>query len=168
MRVARQEEAWGKVLDEVTKGYIQWKYRSPADAEPNAPTGPSADAEQPEQTYAYGVDAYDIFTRTARLTIQRRADSISPAIDLIRHGYLAKSPTKPTVAVAITTLELLYRLRQRKPSFSIEAFAKVVCDYYNVGLYDPRSDVPDLICARYLIVATYERSSQIHSRCICA
>ena len=133
MRVVRQEEAWGKVLDEVTKGFIQWKYQSPADVESDAPR-PSAEAERPEQTYVYRVDAYDIFTRAAQLTVQRRADSISPAIDLIRHGYLAKSPTKPTVAVAIATLELLYRLRQRKPSFSIEAFAKVVCDYYNVRL----------------------------------
>ncbi|KAI0083236.1 hypothetical protein BDY19DRAFT_987949 [Irpex rosettiformis] len=130
VRVARQEEAWGRVLDEVIKAYVCWKYQSPDEVESIA-SGRSADNE-PEQTYDYTVGVYDIFTRTTQLTIQRKGDSISPAIDLIRHGYLAKSPTRPSVAVAIATLELLYRLRQRKPSYSIEAFAKVVCDYYNI------------------------------------
>ena len=51
----------------------------------------------------------------------------------MEHGYLAKSPTKPQVAVSIRTLELLYRIRNRKSSFSIEAFAKLVCDYYMVS-----------------------------------
>lgn len=132
--MTRQEEAWGSVLDEVIKMYIAWKYPPLQHIVPEPP----AEAEQPDrdppQTYAYSVGVYDIFTLTERLTIQRSADSISPAIDLMRHGYLAKTPIRPTVAVAVATLQLLYRLRQCKPSYSIEAFTKVVCDYYNVCL----------------------------------
>ncbi|KAI0083731.1 hypothetical protein BDY19DRAFT_899813 [Irpex rosettiformis] len=86
----------------------------------------------PAGSLVYTVDVYNIYSLARSLTVQRPSDSISPALDLMRHGYLAKSPTKPTVAVSISTLELLYRLRQRKASFSIEAFAKVVCDFYNM------------------------------------
>ncbi|KAI0684178.1 hypothetical protein BC835DRAFT_1409208 [Cytidiella melzeri] len=50
----------------------------------------------------------------------------------MRHGFLAKSPSKPTIAISLKTLELLYRLRQRKASYSIEAFTKVLCDYYQM------------------------------------
>ncbi|KAI0346613.1 hypothetical protein BDW22DRAFT_1462444 [Trametopsis cervina] len=62
----------------------------------------------------------------------RDAGRISPALDLMRHGFLAKTPTRPTAAVSVKTLELLYRLRQRKASYSIEAFTKVLCDYYQI------------------------------------
>ena len=80
----------------------------------------------------YHVQIYDIHTLKSSLTILRPAHSTSAALDLLDHGYIAKTPGRPEVAVAVKTLELLYRLRQRKASFSIEAFAKVVCDYYQV------------------------------------
>ncbi|KAI0686688.1 hypothetical protein BC835DRAFT_1417541 [Cytidiella melzeri] len=50
----------------------------------------------------------------------------------MRYGYLAKTSSRPTVAISLKTLELLYRLRQRKASYSVEAFAKVLCDYYQI------------------------------------
>jgi hypothetical protein len=80
----------------------------------------------------YTVNVFCLFSLEDQVTINRRPDSTSPAIDLTRHGYLAKTPTRPNVAVSIKTLELLYRLRQRKASYSIEAFTKVICDYYQV------------------------------------
>ncbi|KAI0338442.1 hypothetical protein BDW22DRAFT_1337893, partial [Trametopsis cervina] len=80
----------------------------------------------------YTVAIFDIFTGAREFTVHRPPDSLSPAIDLMRHGYIAKSPTSPNIAVSVKTLDLLYRLRQRKPSYSIEAFVKVVCDFYNI------------------------------------
>ncbi|KAI0701463.1 hypothetical protein BC835DRAFT_1404505 [Cytidiella melzeri] len=77
-------------------------------------------------------DAEDLGVHETFVEAIQDMNSISPALDLMRNGYVAKSPSKPTVAVSIDTLALLYRLRQRKPSYSIEAFAKVVCDYYNM------------------------------------
>lgn len=84
--------------------------------------------------YPYTVFVLDIYTLKAEVTVERDPASLSPALDLIAHGYVAKTPVRPTVAVSIATLELLYRLRQRKASFSFEAFTKVVCDYYKVSL----------------------------------
>ena len=86
------------------------------------------------------INVYDLWTLQSTLSITRDASSLSPALDIMAHGFIAKTPVRPTVAVSIRTLQLLYRLRQRKASLSIEAFAKVVCDYYNVSL-PPFSEV---------------------------
>jgi hypothetical protein len=78
-------------------------------------------------------DVFDLFSLESQGRVVRQPDSVSPALDLMQHGYVAKTPGKPQVAVTVRTLELLYRLRNRKASFSIEAFAKVICDYYSVN-----------------------------------
>lgn len=83
--------------------------------------------------YEWTVDqAIDLFTLTESVTIDRPADSTSVAVDLMRNGWVAKTPENPGAAVSVKTLELFHRLRQRKPSFSAEALTKVICDYYKV------------------------------------
>lgn len=99
---------------------------------PEDPTPTDAHQEAQSVVYPYTVDLYDIFSRKRQVTVFRDPQSISPALDLLRHGYLAKTPGRPTVAVAIETLELLHRLRLRCPSLSVEAFARTVLDYYSV------------------------------------
>ncbi|KAI0681926.1 hypothetical protein BC835DRAFT_1311737, partial [Cytidiella melzeri] len=140
-RVVRQQEAWGKVFDLVTQEYLTWRRSSGSQGDDIAPE-PQPDSDEAElrpgnkpeplTDYLYTVNVFNIDTLARLLTVHQRADSISPALDLMRNGYVAKSPSKPTVAVSINTLALLYQLRQRKPLYSIEAFAKVVCDYYNM------------------------------------
>ena len=75
---------------------------------------------------------YNISTPTANLALSALE---TPALDLMRQGFVAKTPQSPEIAVSVKTLQLLYWLRRRKPSFSIEAFAKVVCDFYTVRLH---------------------------------
>ena len=53
---------------------------------------------------------------------------------LMIQGYLATSPVDPTLAISIKTLELFRRLRCRKASLSVEAYAKVLCDLYAVRI----------------------------------
>ena len=102
--------------------YLMWKYGSP--------TGVS---DEPEDTrYPYHVVVMDIFTMTEDITIHRPATSNCPAVDLAVHGYLCKTPAKPKIAVGFQTLELFHRIRLRKASLSIEAFTRVICDYYEV------------------------------------
>lgn len=143
------------MLEALTETYLRWRYNSEgnttkateahgatatASDEPDLSNGASADHTNNVNTpldhgLTYTVAVYNIYSLADSITVNRVPESISPALDLMRYGYLAKSPSKPTVAVSITTLELLYRLRQRKASFSIEAFAKVVCDVYNVSVF---------------------------------
>lgn len=56
-----------------------------------------------------------------------------PVLDVAALGYLSKTPVNPNVALSFRSLELFHRIRLRKPSFSMEAFTKVVADYYNVS-----------------------------------
>lgn len=139
-RLVQEQTAWDALIDPLTDAYLAWKYPAavssantspPLHAEHSAPM----DSNPEPASLPYTVDAYDIFTTEVQVTVDRDPQSQSPALDLLRHGYLAKTPTRPTAAVAVRTLELLYRLRQRSPSFSIEAFAKVVLDYYAVSFY---------------------------------
>lgn len=74
----------------------------------------------------------DLYTLVSTATISRTAD-MTTGQALVLNGYLATSPVNPSVAVDIKTLELFRRLRAHKASFSVEAFAKVLCDLYMVG-----------------------------------
>ena len=61
-------------------------------------------------------------------------ESESPLEALALSRYLGNKPLNPSLAISIRTLELYRRLRLQKPSFSVEVFAKVVCDLYSVSL----------------------------------
>lgn len=120
--------------------------RSPRPSTPapsSVPDSPSIPTEnntntshttQRDDNYFITVGAFDIFTRVEEVTVALSPENTSPAIDLMAQGWVSKTPERPSVVVSITTLDLLHRLRRRKPSFSIEAFTKVVCDYYMVSL----------------------------------
>ncbi|EMD33855.1 hypothetical protein CERSUDRAFT_55723, partial [Gelatoporia subvermispora B] len=80
----------------------------------------------------FTIDVVDMYTMDSTTHISRTEDSRSVAEALAQHGYLATSPTNPSLAISFKTLELFRRLRLRKPSFSVEAFTKVVCDFYAI------------------------------------
>lgn len=130
-RKEREERGWDDLVEILTDTYLE--YWNGDDSLASASSQPTTTSPLSTLQYEYTVEVYDIRTLRTELTIDRSPDSTSPAIDLIRHGYIAKTPRKPTVAVSIDTLQLLYRFRQRKASISMEAFAKVVCDYYSVS-----------------------------------
>ncbi|KAI0699449.1 hypothetical protein BC835DRAFT_1405155 [Cytidiella melzeri] len=125
-RRVRQQEAWGGVFEPLVRTYLDYTH-APEAVPPENPVIVMA-----AETLVYTVDVICLFSRTTEITVTRLPDSLSPALDLMRHGYLAKTPSRPTIAVSLKTLELLYRLRQRKASYSVEAFTKVLCDYYQM------------------------------------
>lgn len=88
-----------------------------------------------QNDYTVTVSIFELFSLEMSLTISRPPTSTSVPLDLAAHGFLAKTPVSPEVAVGFQTLELFHRLRLRKPSISVEAFTKVICDYYEVGLF---------------------------------
>ena len=142
-RRKREFAAWDDIFGRLVDAYIKWKY-TPPQPSPSADglrTGGSMDQDLPDvepvpanepESY-WEVKTIDMWTLSHSMTILRDQKSNSPAVDFIEHGYITKTVAAPTIAVSVRTLELLYRLRQRKASFSIEAFAKVVCDYYGVS-----------------------------------
>lgn len=77
----------------------------------------------------------DIYTLSTSINIRvSSTGEDTTASALAELGFIGNAPFKPSVAISIKTLELYRVLRRRKPSFSIEAFAKVISDLYLVRL----------------------------------
>jgi CxC1 like cysteine cluster associated with KDZ transposases len=55
-----------------------------------------------------------------------------PNIALIHEGLLGCSPTQPTVAFSLDTLEIHHQIRRRQASFSVQGMVKVLCAIHNV------------------------------------
>ncbi|KAG6893368.1 hypothetical protein C0992_010286 [Termitomyces sp. T32_za158] len=110
-------------MEHLADAYLAWKY----------PTDKTALAESDVvPDYDFTIHVVDIYTRETHVTIHRTESSKSVATAMVHQGYLGTTPEQPSLALSIRTLELYYRIRRRKPSFSIEAFAKVLCDIYTV------------------------------------
>lgn len=54
-------------------------------------------------------------------------------VALIRVGMIGCSPSDPSVAISLDTLELYHRLRRRNGQLSIQAMARTLCDLHNVS-----------------------------------
>lgn len=98
-------------------------------ADPPAPPPPSND-------FSFSLEVLDIYTLDTSAFIPCSGEEL-PIEAVIKRGYLGNSPASPSLAISLRTLELFRRIRLRKSSFSVEAFAKVVCDLYSVGRRPP-------------------------------
>ena len=83
--------------------------------------------------YNFSLDSINIYTLESSINVPRAEDSASPVEALVLARYLSPTPISPTIAISISTLELYRLLRLRKPSFSVEAYTKVICDLYKVS-----------------------------------
>jgi hypothetical protein len=104
----------------MTAAYLKWRYH-PTEQATSGPTN-----------LDFNIDIVDVYSLAWSAYIPRSEDSKSPLEALALHGYIGNAPLSPSMAVSIKTLELYRRIRLRKPGFSIEAFAKVICDLYAV------------------------------------
>jgi hypothetical protein len=112
-------------MEDIVNAYLTWKYpkQHPPQSNPTSST--------PSDDYDFDITVINIFTLQKACKIPRSAtDQTAPA--LVRSGYIGNTPERPSLAISIKTIELFRKLRLRKPSFSVEAFAKVICDYYVV------------------------------------
>lgn len=140
---------WNNLINPLADAFLAWKYGTPTcneEAGPGEPSPPNAEeliSTEPTQRATSAdtqlpptaeirctVNVYNIFSMELIITILRPPTSTSIPVNLATHGYLAKTPTSPTVAIGFQTLEHFHRLRLRQPSLSIEAFTKVICDHY--------------------------------------
>lgn len=73
----------------------------------------------------------DIISKSPSRRIHFDPD-IHPIVTMLNAGILATTPTNPQYGISINTLYFYHRLRLRKPSFSVQAFSKFVCDLYRI------------------------------------
>lgn len=98
---------------------MQWRYGTSAPIDP----------EVLPSTTEFNV--LDIYTTATTASITRSEGSLME--DLVSAGYLGTSPLHPELAVSFKTLELFRCLKLFKPSFSTEAFTKLLCYLYYVS-----------------------------------
>ena len=98
-------------------------------------SGTAGDGFEGSDLPSRGVDieisVIDIYTLSTSIKVSS-ADEGTTASVLADRGFIGNAPFKPSVAISMKTLELYRLLRRRKPSFSIEAFVKVISDLYLV------------------------------------
>lgn len=117
---------WKDTIPGLVDVYIAWS---------NSSGAASSDGEDLPEGAAPGqfdIDILDIYSLRSSATITPTSESMSTAETLVACGYLGTTPVNPSLAISLKTLELLRRLRLFKASFSIEAFAKLLCYYYKV------------------------------------
>jgi hypothetical protein len=141
-RHERLQENWAAVKDSVVTAYLFWMGQQSL-----TPSHQPPQPSPPDSMWDFDIDVIDIFTLSRRAHIIR-SGPISIAEALVQNGYLGSSPESPTFAVSLRTLQHYHRLRIRKPSFSFEAFAKVICDSYGVRQFIFLLDRLSLICCR--------------------
>lgn len=118
-------ENWGSI-DNLATAFLQWK-----DLSSNPPSVNTGDAGAPPPTVEFDMELVDMYSQQRKLHVSL-PDSETIVPHLIVRGYLPTTPINPLVAISLRTLEFYKLLRQRKPSFSIESFTKVLCDIYEV------------------------------------
>ncbi|KAG2347642.1 hypothetical protein BDR05DRAFT_974112 [Suillus weaverae] len=102
---------WAPLIPTLVDTYLTWKsVQCGISQQPQHPTAPEL---------SFTIHAVDIFT-----------DTISPVEVLVYEGFLGNAPHNPLIAISLHTLEHYCLLRLQKPSLSIEAFTRVICDTY--------------------------------------
>ncbi|KAG6835432.1 hypothetical protein H0H93_001533 [Arthromyces matolae] len=132
-KIERRAENWAQVMEGMVDAYLAWKYpvnvaETPPNDDPNGP----ANNEPEGLAYDFTIATVDLYTLANSMDIKRSAASPSVASALVANGYMGTSPENPTLALSLRTLDLYHTLRRRKPSFSIDAFSKVICDLYAI------------------------------------
>ena len=114
------DENWKPRILLLTSAYLSWKY-SKATADP--PPTPTSEVE---------INVLDIFSNVTSVQIAIIGNQ-SFAEALVHAGYLGTTPIFLTLAISLRMLELFRVIRLFNASFSIEAFAKMICYMYYVS-----------------------------------
>ncbi len=115
------DENWQLVIPKLVDAYVKWRYDTP---EPEDPEVLPSVVE---------IDVLDLFATPRTASIKRSGDR-SLMEDLALSGYLGTAPLHPSFAISFKTLELFRCMRLFKASWSVEAFARLICYQYYVSL----------------------------------
>ena len=77
----------------------------------------------------------DVRTLSGHISIPEKHGCSSFVEAVIEHGFIPSTPVNPQFAISVSTLEFLHFLRAHQPSTSFQAFAKTICDLYQVSYW---------------------------------
>lgn len=94
--------------------------------------------------------------RDTSFPVNQVEGAVSASESLICQGLLSNSPTVPTYAFSLLTLESFRRLRLRAPRLSVQSFLKAICDsqndVYHAELATPFAETLDVYLAILRII----------------
>ncbi|GBE85813.1 hypothetical protein SCP_0803350 [Sparassis crispa] len=131
LRLERAQANWAPLISSLTDLYLSWCHLPPQPCDSPLHHDPEA-CSQDDEDYSFTIEVIDIYSLVTSVHVPRTRESRSQAEAIAAQGYLPTTPISPTLAILYKTLELFRRLHLRKPSFSAEAFTKVICDYYAI------------------------------------
>ena len=82
--------------------------------------------------FSFLIELLDIHTLETSIKALCSGEEL-PIQALTKSGYLGNMPTTPSLTISFRTLEFFWHTRLCKLSFSIEAFAKVICNLYAIS-----------------------------------
>jgi hypothetical protein len=128
------------VTPQLIDPYIQWKHtRSPRDP-PNSSAGSELlwNIQVLHLEGAY-LDFYASSYYSRRIIAKKtRAQQVTQWADenvnvaLMRHGLIAGTPVRPSIAFSVDLLDYYYCLRRRQPSIGIQGCIKATCTFLQV------------------------------------
>src|ERR1700761_5257983 len=159
-RIQRAQISWEAVLDRLADALQAYRYlnaiqrkatqsgdplpphsasqtRDPLSAHSASQTRDPLSAHSASQTrdptaITFNIPVIDLYTCRESATISVSDHKDSTLCVIMHAGYLAMTPVDPQLAISINTLELYQCFRLCQPSFSNQAFAKVICDIYSL------------------------------------
>ncbi|KAG9021765.1 hypothetical protein FRB95_001500, partial [Tulasnella sp. JGI-2019a] len=122
-QIAQQEAVWLSQMEMLVDCYLEWKHTT--EDRDNEGTTRKNTANELQDGF-FTVDAMLIHWHDLALQILYNSGDIYCNATLLWHGFLSSSPTIPSIAISLHTLEThcLYHLQQ--PSISIQTLTKVL------------------------------------------
>ncbi len=116
------DEHWQLVIPKLVDAYVQWRYGNPDSEDPEV---------LPSDADVVEIEVLDL-SGTQRSVSIKRCATRSLMEDLALSGYLGTAPLHPSFAISFKTLEHFRIMRLFKASWSVEAFARMLCYQYYV------------------------------------
>ena len=121
-----------------------------------ATTHDGMQTDSPSPSAEVEISVIDIYTLSTSIKFPCAGDQTTASV-LAGLGFIGNAPFHPSVAVSMKTVELYRIVRRRKPSFSVEAFVKVICDLYMVCVFFSSFALPILIVRKIPYRPKYRR-----------
>ncbi|KAH9924600.1 uncharacterized protein BXZ73DRAFT_79166 [Epithele typhae] len=130
-RLCARDDNWQHVFPRLKAAYLQWKYGISGRQGERKRSAPGEDTPSDEEAPPgpHTVVCVDLYSLRKEITVEVSSGQWTvEALALL--GYLGNTAIGPSIVISFATLELFRCLKLVKPSFSTEAFTKLVCYKY--------------------------------------
>ncbi|KAI0674940.1 hypothetical protein C8Q78DRAFT_1075288 [Trametes maxima] len=123
-RVTNRDQNWEPLIPKLVNAFLQWRK--------GGLSVDDAAKDDTGNTITFPIDIIDFHTLHYEARIPASSQCGTRAEWLVLSGYLGTTPIQPSLAISLKTLELFRSIRLFKASFSVEAFARLICHYYSM------------------------------------